>query len=87
MNLVKFLVMWWWKGENAQEVTERFSKWTPPEYIKFLYPISTIIGANRAFCVGEVEKEEDLARAVLGWTDICTYEFYPIMDSAEIIKL
>jgi hypothetical protein len=84
---VKFLLTWWWKEENAQKVTERFMKWKPVGDVKFLFPIHTIIGANKAFCVTEGVDPEQIARNIQPWTDICTFDISPIMDSREILAL
>jgi hypothetical protein len=82
---MKFLVMWSWSCENSQKVTERFSKWKPLPDTKLLYPIHTVIGANWAFSIAEADKAEAIAMEVQPWTDICTYEILPIMDSRELV--
>jgi hypothetical protein len=82
---MKFLVTWSWSCENSQKVTERFSKWKPLPETKFLYPIHTVIGANWAFCTVEGDNAEAMVREVQPWTDICTYEILPIMDSREVV--
>jgi len=78
---------WWWKGKDAKEVTERFKKWKPIGDVKFYFPIHTILGANKAFTVLEVDDAEKMAINLRAWSDICTYEILPIMDSRELVAL
>ena len=85
--MVKCLMTWWWQGKDAKEVTERFKKWTPIGDVKFHFPIHTILGANKAFTVVEVDDVETMARNLRGWGDICTYDIRPIMDSRELVAL
>lgn len=84
---MKFLIVWSWKGKNAQEVSERFKKWKPVGEIKFLFPIHTIIGANKAFTITEGADIETMAKNIQPWTDICTYKISPIIDSIELMAL
>ena len=84
---MKFLLMWSWAPKNAKEVTERFKKWTPVGDIKFLFPLHTIIGANREFTIVDAENAELMQRNVNPWTDLCTFEFYPIIDSRQAVAL
>jgi len=84
---LKFLLMWSWAPKNAKEVTERFKKWTPVGNVKFLFPIHTIVGANKGFTIIDGESTEVMQRNVGSWTDICTFEFYPIIDSREAVAL
>ncbi len=84
---MRFLVVWGWDPANAREVSRRFAEqFNPSEGVKFLHPISTIIGANRAFTVIEAESEAAINRAVRGWLDLCTFDIYPIMKSEDAIK-
>ena len=85
--MVKCLMVWWWKGKDAREVTKRFRNWKPKGDAKFYFPIHTIMGERKAFCVVEVDNIETLARNLSDWTDICTYDISPIMDSIEFLKL
>ena len=85
--MVKCLMTWWWEGKNAKEVTERFKKWKPIGNVKFYFPIHTILGANKAFAVVEVDDAETMARNLRTWSDICTYDIRPIMDSRELVSL
>ena len=82
---MKFLVVWWWTPEHAKEVTERFRQWKPKGNWKALYPISTMVGRNKGFCVVECTEIAEANKDVREWTDICTYEIIPIMDSREAI--
>jgi len=84
---VRFLLIWSWDPANAREVSRRFiEEFKPPEGIKFLYPISTMLGANKGFTIFEAEREEAINRAVRGWLDLCTFDIYPIMKSEDAIK-
>jgi len=85
--MVKCLGVWWWKGKDGTEVTKRFSTWKPKGELKFYFPIHTVVGENRAFCVIEVDNIETLARNLADFTDICTFDISPIIDSVEYIKL
>lgn len=85
--MVKCLMTWWWQGKDAKEVTERFRKWTPIGDVKFYFPIHTILGANKAFTIVEVDDVETMARNLRAWADICTYDISPIMDSRELVSL
>ena len=84
---MRFLVVWGWDPANAREVSRRFAEeFNPSEGVEFVYPVSTIIGANRGFTVIEAEREADIHRAVRGWLDLCTFDIYPIMRSEEAVK-
>ena len=69
---------------KSPSVSQRSS--TPLKGVEFVYPVSTIIGANRGFTVIEAEREADIHRAVRGWLDLCTFDIYPIMRSEEAVK-
>jgi len=84
---MKFLITWTWKGKDAKEVTERFRKWKPVGDVKFLFPIHTVIGARKAFTISEGSDIETMAKNVTPWTDICTYEINPIIDSRELMTI
>lgn len=84
---MKFLLMWSWAPKNAIEATERFKKWQPVGDVKFLFPIHTIVGANKAFTIIDVANTEVMQKNVGSWADICTFEFYPIIDSREAVAL
>ena len=84
---MKCLITWCWKGKDGPEVTERFKKWKPVGDVKFLFPIHTVIGENRAFSISDVSDVETLARNIQPWTDICTFDIAPIMDSSELVAL
>jgi len=84
---VKLLVMWSWAPKNDREVTERFKKLKLVGDVKILLPIHTIIGANRAFTIVDTDSAELMTRNTAPWTDICTFEFYPIIDSHEAVAL
>lgn len=84
---MKFLVVWWWANENAKEVTTRFSKWKQKGKWKILYPISTMVGRNKAFMVSENDDIAEVQKDLAHWTDICTYDIIPIMDSVEAVRV
>jgi hypothetical protein len=84
---VKFLVTWTWKAKDGPAVSERFSKWKPVEGTEFLFPIHTVIGANKAFAVTESDDIELIAKNIQPWTDLCTYKISPIMDSRRLMTL
>ena len=84
---MKFLVTWTWKPKDGPAVSERFSKWKPVEGTKFLFPMHTVIGANKAFTVTEGEDIELIAKNILPWTDLCTFKISPIIDSRELMAL
>ena len=87
MKPTKFLIVWSWKGKDSKEVTERFKKWKPVGDVKFLFPIHTLIGANKAFTVTEGVDVETMAKNIQPWTDICKYKISPIMDSVKLVTL
>ena len=84
---VKFLLIWSWAPKNTREVNERFKQWKPVGDVKFLFPIHTIIGANKGFTIIDAENAEVMVRNTAPWTDICTFEFYPIIDAREAMAL
>lgn len=83
---MKFLVTWSWKAKNGREVTERFKEWQPAGG-KFLFPIHTIIGENKAFTVVEIDSTETMAKNIQGFTDLCVFRFSPIMESRKLVSL
>lgn len=85
--MMKFFMTWWWANENSKEVTKRFTTWKQQGKSKILYPISTMVGRNKAFTILEADDIVEIQREVRGWTDIVTYEIIPIMASADLIKL
>ena len=85
--MVKCLMTWSWKGKNAAEVTQRFKNWKPIGNVEFYYPIHTLIGANKAFTVLEVDDINTLAKNLRDWGDICVFEVSPIMDSRELLSM
>jgi hypothetical protein len=84
---MKFLVVWSWACENRKAVRERFEKWKPAEGTKFLFPVHSILGQNSAFTITEGDSIEQIVKNVDPWTDICTFEISPIIDSRELAKL
>jgi hypothetical protein len=84
---VKFLIIWSWDKKDGKEVSERFMKWKPVGDVKFLFPIHTMIGANKAFTVTEGTDTKTMAMNIQPWTDICEYKITPIIDSLELMKL
>jgi len=84
---VKFLLIWSWAPKNAREANERFKQWKPVGDVKFLFPIHTIIGANKGFTIIDAENAEVMVRNTAPWTDICTFEFHPIIDAREAMAL
>ena len=84
---VKFLMMLSWSTKDAKEVTERFTKWKPVGDMKFLFPIHTMIGANKVFAIIESDSVELVYTNTAPWTDLCVFEFYPIIDSRESMAL
>jgi hypothetical protein len=85
--MVKCLMTWTWEGKDAAEVTNRFKKWKPKGEVKFYFPIHTVLGANKAFTVIEVDDDKNLALNLREWSDICVYNISPIMDSRELVSL
>lgn len=84
---LKFLVVWWWAPKDAIEVTKRFVQWKPKGTYKTLYPISTMVGMNKAFQIVECDDIAEAQKDVAPWTDICTFKIVPIMDSREAIAV
>ena len=84
---MKFLVVWWWAPKDAKEVTERFMKWKPKGKYKNLYPVSTMIGMNKAFQILECDDIAEAQKDVSLWNDLCTFKIIPIMDSREAVAV
>ena len=84
---MKFLVVWWWAPKNAKAVTERFMEWKSRGKYEVLYPISTMIGLNKAFMVSEADDMAEVQKDIGQWTDLCTFKLIPIMDSREAVAL
>ena len=84
---MKFLLMLSWCTKDAKEVTERFKKWKPVGDMKFLFPIHTIIGANKVFTIVESNSVELMYKNTASWTDVCVFEVYPIIDTRESMAL
>lgn len=83
---MKILSTWWWAPKHAKEVTDRFMTWKQKGKYKILYPISTMIGMNKAFMVTEVDDLAEVQKDMSDWTDICTFKLTPIMDSPDAVK-
>jgi len=83
---MKFLMVYWWSNENARAVTERFMEWKPKGKWKTLYPISTMIGRNRGFQVIEADDLAEVNKDLSAWSDLCTFDCIPIMDSVDAVK-
>ena len=81
------LVVWSWAPKDSIAVTKRFIEWKPPVEIDALYPMSTMIGMNKAFMVVNADNIADMQKNVAQWTDLCTFKFIPIMDSSEAIAV
>ena len=84
---MKFLLILSWSTKDAKEVTERFTKWKPVGDMKFLFPIHTIIGANKVFTIIESDSAELMYKNTATWADLGVFEIYPIMDSREAVAL
>jgi hypothetical protein len=84
---MKYIISWTWKAKDGPAVTERFSQWKPVEGTKFLFPIHTVIGANKAFTISETDDVEVLVKNVQPWTDLCTFKVSPIIDTRELMAL
>ncbi|MDX1702474.1 MAG: DUF3303 family protein, partial [Melioribacteraceae bacterium] len=80
-DILKMLAVWWWAPKDAKEVTERYMKWKSTGKYKPLYPMSTMIGMNKAFMIADVDDIGEIQKDVAQWSDICTFKFIPIMDS------
>jgi len=75
--------MWDWRTKNAREVTERFIEWKDKGKYEILYPVSIMIDLNNGFMVVEADDMAELQKDTAPWTDICNFEFIPIMDSLD----
>jgi hypothetical protein len=84
---LKILAIWWWAPKDAKEVTDRFTKWKGKGKYKVLYPISTMIGMNKAFMVADVDDIAEMQKDVAHWSDLCTFNLIPIMDSREAVAV
>ncbi|MHA2500842.1 MAG: DUF3303 domain-containing protein [Candidatus Hodarchaeales archaeon] len=84
---MKFLIVWSWKENVSNEVRDRFMQLGPPQNIDFLYPISSILGRNKAFCIAEVASADDIVKATGNWTDLCIFKYMPIMEVVDAMKL
>jgi hypothetical protein len=82
---MKFLVTWKWKGKDGAEINKRFAKWKPVEGTKFLFPMHTVLGANKAFTITEGTDIETMVKNITPWTDICTFKISPIVESRELV--
>ena len=83
---LKYVGIMSWKPEDAQKVTELFSKWKVPEGMKFLYPPCTALGCNKSISIFEATAE-GLAKVDRYWRHTCTSEIYPVMESTELVKI
>jgi hypothetical protein len=84
---MRYLSILSWKPENAKEITERFKQWKRPEGITYLLPPHTVIGQNKSISVAEIDDPMAMAKIDRYWRDISVFEVYPIMESADIIKV
>ena len=84
---MKFLLILSWSTKDAKAVTERFKQWKPVGDMKFLFPLHTIIGANKVFTIVESDSAELMYKNTATWADLCVFEIYPIMDSREAVAL
>ena len=87
MNTLKMLAVWWWAPKDAKEVTDRFMKWKSSGKYEVLYPMSTMIGMNKAFMISDVDDIAEIQKDVAHWTDLCTFKFIPIMDSSKAVAV
>ena len=84
---MKFLITWEWTNENAKEVTKRYSTWKSIGKYKTLYPVSSMVGRNKAFTVVEVDDIAEVVKVTSKWTDLCTFDVIPIIDSKEVVSI
>jgi hypothetical protein len=84
---MKILAVWWWAPKNAKEVTERYMTWKSTGKYKALYPMSTMIGMNKAFMIADVDNIAEIQKDVAQWSDLCTFKLIPIMDSPEAVAV
>jgi hypothetical protein len=82
---MKFLVTWTWKGKDGAEINKRFAKWRPVEGSKFLFPMHTVVGANKAFTVTEGDDIDILVKNIQPWSDLCTFSISPIVESRKLV--
>jgi len=82
---MKFLVTWTWKGKDGAAINERFAEWKPVEGTKFLFPMHTLVGANKAFTITEGDDIEVMVKNIQPWTDVCTFKISPIIESRKLV--
>ena len=84
---MKFLTIWHWSNENTREVAKRYMEWKDQGNYKVLYPDSTMVGRNKAFNITEADDLAEVQKDLSKWTDLCTFEIIPIMDSREAVAV
>jgi len=46
-----------------------------------------MIGVNKAFMVADVDDIAEMQKDVAHWSDLCTFNLIPIMDSREAVAV
>ena len=83
---MKFASIMKWKPEDAAKVTELFLKWEVPEGVKWIAGPYSMLGQNKSLSIME-STDEAWVKVDRYWRHVCTWETYPIMESAKIAKI
>jgi hypothetical protein len=75
-----------WKPEDAEKITEMFLKWKVPEGIKWIAGPYTMLGQNKSLSIMEGD-DDAWIKVDRYWRSVCTWETYPIVESAKIAKM
>lgn len=82
---MKFMDIITWDPKDSEEVENRFSNWELPEGFTLLGQWHDLSG-TRSVMVYEVENAEAYAAGMFPWRDICYFDSFPVMDTAELEK-
>ena len=54
---------------------------------KFLFPMHSLVSANKAFTITEGDDIENKVKYIQPWTDVCTFKISPIIESRKLLAL
>jgi hypothetical protein len=82
------VIAWTFKPEHRNAVQARFKETggLPPEGVKMLGRWHGI-GTNKGVCVAESDDPLAVAKWAQGWSDLMSFDVYPVLTDAELVKI
>jgi hypothetical protein len=84
-----FMAVFSWEPGKRDEVAKRALKNAgaePPKGVKSLGQW-TVVGGNRGFRLLDVEDPRAMYEYARQWTDIFSTEYFPVLETAEVLKI